>query len=198
MSADTARRRTCKTLVAAPPGLCLANSCGLALHRTALARMARSPGPAVLLYHAIGQIAGISGILFTGLKEGGLWRWLFLGGIVAGAGLAAQLFPSLNIVSRPHPGFWLLALSGLLVGWVNNAPKCQPVGALSAPKTRCSTEFWRADGFSIREVLALLRGYFCAVSCGYCGFAIFAKPVPLASVAGIQEQKKKKAGHISV
>jgi len=79
---------------------------------------------AVLLYHAIGRIAGISGILFTGsgilftgLKEGGLWRWLFLGGIVAGAGIVAHLFPSLNIVSRPHPGSWVLILSGLLVGW---------------------------------------------------------------------------------
>ena len=72
---------------------------------------------AVLLYHAIGRIAGVSGIFFTGMSEGGLWRWLFLGGIVAGAWLAAHLFPSLNIVSRPHPGFWLLALSGLLVGW---------------------------------------------------------------------------------
>ncbi|MFZ4537292.1 YeeE/YedE family protein [Propionivibrio sp.] len=72
---------------------------------------------AVLLYLAIGRIAGVSGIFFSGLNEGGLWRWLFLGGIVAGAGLTAHWFPSLNIVSRPHPGFWLLIVSGLLVGW---------------------------------------------------------------------------------
>jgi len=72
---------------------------------------------AVLLYHAIGRIAGVSGIFFTGVKEGGLWRWLFLGGIVAGAGLAAQLWPSLNIVNRPNPGFLILTVSGLLVGW---------------------------------------------------------------------------------
>ena len=32
---------------------------------------------AVLLYHAIGRIAGVSGIFFAGFKEGGLWRWLF-------------------------------------------------------------------------------------------------------------------------
>ena len=72
---------------------------------------------AVLLYHAIGRIAGVSGIFFTATKEGGLWRLLFLGGIVAGAGLGAYLFPSLNIVSRPNPGTWILILSGLLVGW---------------------------------------------------------------------------------
>ncbi len=72
---------------------------------------------AVLLYHSIGRIAGVSGIFFTGMKEGGLWRGLFLGGIVVGAGLGAYLFPSLNIVSRPSPGIWLLTLSGLLVGW---------------------------------------------------------------------------------
>jgi len=36
---------------------------------------------------------------------------------VVGAGLGAYLFPSLNIVSRPNPGTWILTLSGLLVGW---------------------------------------------------------------------------------
>lgn len=72
---------------------------------------------AVLLYHAIGRIAGVSGIFFSGIKEGGLWRWLFLVGIVLGAGLGAQLFPSLNIVTRPSPGWLILTVSGLLVGW---------------------------------------------------------------------------------
>ena len=73
--------------------------------------------PAVLLYHAIGRIAGVSGIFFTGIKEGGLWRWLFLVGIELGAGLGAHLFPTLNIVTRPNPGFWILVSYGLLVGW---------------------------------------------------------------------------------
>jgi uncharacterized membrane protein YedE/YeeE len=72
---------------------------------------------AVLLYHAIGRIAGVSGVLFTGIREGGLWRWLFLGGVVLGAGLGALLFPSLNIVSRPSPGVLVLVAAGLLVGW---------------------------------------------------------------------------------
>ena len=35
----------------------------------------------------------------------------------ARAGLGAQLFPSLNIVTRPSPGWLILTVSGLLVGW---------------------------------------------------------------------------------
>lgn len=72
---------------------------------------------AAFLYHSVGRIAGVSGIFFTGIKEGGFWRWLFLAGIVLGAGLAAHWFPSLNVVSRPSPGPWVLIVSGLLVGW---------------------------------------------------------------------------------
>jgi uncharacterized membrane protein YedE/YeeE len=72
---------------------------------------------AVLLYLAIGRIAGVSGIFFASLKEGGLWRWLFLGGIVLGAGLGALMFPTLNIVSRPNPGALVLIVAGVLVGW---------------------------------------------------------------------------------
>ena len=41
---------------------------------------------AVVLYLSIGRIAGISGIFFGALNEGGTWRWLFLAGIIAGAG----------------------------------------------------------------------------------------------------------------
>jgi uncharacterized membrane protein YedE/YeeE len=47
-----------------------------------------------------GQVAGIR--LFT-----------LAGGMVIGA----QLFPTLNVVTRPNPGFWILVSSGLLVGW---------------------------------------------------------------------------------
>ena len=72
---------------------------------------------AVLLYFTIGRIAGVSGILFAGLNQGGLWRWLFLGGMVAGSGLTGQLFPYLNVVSRPEPGLGVLIVAGLLVGW---------------------------------------------------------------------------------
>ena len=72
---------------------------------------------AVLLFHAIGRIASVSGIFFSRIMEGGLWRWWFLGGIVGGAGLGAHLLPSLNIVTRPSPGLLILILSGLLVGW---------------------------------------------------------------------------------
>ena len=33
---------------------------------------------AVLLFHAIGRIASVSGIFFSRIMEGGLWRWWFL------------------------------------------------------------------------------------------------------------------------
>lgn len=73
---------------------------------------------AVGLYLALGRIAGISGILFTGLgREGGLWRRLFIVGLIAGAGLMGLLFPEMNQVSRPNPGLPVLIISGLLVGW---------------------------------------------------------------------------------
>lgn len=72
---------------------------------------------AVVLYYSIGRIAGISGIFFSALKEGGAWRWLFLGGIVAGAALVTWLFPTLRIVTRPDPGIGWLIVAGLLVGW---------------------------------------------------------------------------------
>lgn len=72
---------------------------------------------AVLLYLAIGRIAGISGIVFAGLSEGGAWRGLFLGGMLLGAGLMAQVLPAWHEVSRPSPGFGWLIAAGLLVGW---------------------------------------------------------------------------------
>lgn len=72
---------------------------------------------AALLYHTIGRIAGVSGIFFTMVREGRLWRVLFLVGIVLGAAVGAYLFPTLNILTRPNPGFWVLVSAGLLVGW---------------------------------------------------------------------------------
>lgn len=72
---------------------------------------------AVVLYLSIGRIAGISGIFFSALKEGGAWRWVFLGGIVAGAGAVTWFFPALRFVTRPDPGLGWLIVAGLLVGW---------------------------------------------------------------------------------
>jgi uncharacterized protein len=72
---------------------------------------------AVVLYLSIGRIAGISGIFFSAFKEGGAWRWLFLGGIVAGAGVVAWFLPSVRGVTRPDPGIAILIVAGLLVGW---------------------------------------------------------------------------------
>lgn len=72
---------------------------------------------AVVLYHSIGRIAGISGIFFSAIKEGGAWRWLFLAGIVAGAALVAKFMPAVRVVTRPDPGIGFLIIAGLLVGW---------------------------------------------------------------------------------
>ena len=72
---------------------------------------------AVVLYLSIGRIAGISGIFFGALDEGGTWRWLFLAGIIAGAGLVTWLLPALRVVTRPAPGVGWLIVAGLLVGW---------------------------------------------------------------------------------
>lgn len=72
---------------------------------------------AVVLYYSIGRIAGISGIFFGAIKEGSAWRWLFLGGIIAGAALVAWFLPAARGVSRPDPGIGFLIVAGLLVGW---------------------------------------------------------------------------------
>lgn len=73
---------------------------------------------AVGLYFSLGRIAGISGILFTSLgRNGGMWRWMFVGGLICGAGIMALLLPEMNVVSRPNPGLIVLIVSGLIVGW---------------------------------------------------------------------------------
>lgn len=73
---------------------------------------------AVGLYYSLGRIAGISGILFTSLgRNGGMWRWMFVGGLISGAGIMAQILPEMNVVTRPNPGLIVLIISGLIVGW---------------------------------------------------------------------------------
>lgn len=73
---------------------------------------------AVGLYYSLGRIAGISGILFTSLgRNGGMWRWMFVGGLISGAGIMAQILPEMNVVSRPNPGIVMLIIAGLIVGW---------------------------------------------------------------------------------
>jgi uncharacterized membrane protein YedE/YeeE len=73
---------------------------------------------AVGLYYSLGRIAGISGILFTSLgRNGGMWRWMFVGGLISGAGIMAQLMPEMNVLTRPNPGALMLVIAGLIVGW---------------------------------------------------------------------------------
>jgi uncharacterized membrane protein YedE/YeeE len=73
---------------------------------------------AVGLYCALGRIAGISGILFASLsRHGGLWRWMFVGGLIVGGGIMAHMVPEMNVLTRASPGTPMLILAGLIVGW---------------------------------------------------------------------------------
>ena len=76
-------------------------------------------GAATLLLWLNGRIAGISNIARGVLewKSGDvLWRLLFLGGLVAGAGLYYVLFGDAP-VPRPNFPAWLLGTGGVLVGF---------------------------------------------------------------------------------
>lgn len=73
---------------------------------------------ATLLLAGSGRIAGISGILGGALERprgDSVWRWLFLGGLLAGAALHQWLEPA---AVEPRTGFpvWALLVAGLLVG----------------------------------------------------------------------------------
>lgn len=84
-----------------------------------------------VLWLGNGRLAGISGILGQLLPpaETVIWRVVFLGALVAGAGLTALVFPGLGAggaelpVLAPPPESWSvpmpvwLALSGLLIGF---------------------------------------------------------------------------------
>ena len=48
---------------------------------------------ASLLLWLTGHVAGVSGIMHGALRERGHWRWLFLAGLVAGAGAWMWLAP---------------------------------------------------------------------------------------------------------
>ncbi len=76
-------------------------------------------GAAVMLLWLNGRIAGISNIaagLLSWRRSDVLWRFLFLGGMIAGAALCYLAFGS-EPVPRPHFPAWLLALGGILVGF---------------------------------------------------------------------------------
>lgn len=66
-----------------------------------------------------GRVTGISGIIASSLAKpgkNGLWRWLFLAGMIAGGILIQALDPDLFVnLSGRSPAFVLIA--GLLVGY---------------------------------------------------------------------------------
>ena len=73
---------------------------------------------ATLLLWLNGRIAGVSGIMHGALqqRDGNTWRWLFLAGLIAGAGAWLWLAPPAFTQRSGYP--WLLVLlAGALVGF---------------------------------------------------------------------------------
>lgn len=73
---------------------------------------------ATLLLLFNGRIAGICGIFAAAVLPGGsdrAWRWLFLGGLLAGTALWHFASGASVPLERPVPD-WLVILAGLLVG----------------------------------------------------------------------------------
>ena len=76
-------------------------------------------GSATLLLWLNGRIAGISNIargIFEWQPGDVVWRVLFLGGLVAGAGLDYVLFGNAPVPRTNFP-VWLLGVGGVLVGF---------------------------------------------------------------------------------
>jgi uncharacterized protein len=76
-------------------------------------------GSATLLLWLNGRIAGISNIargVFEWQPGDVAWRLLFLGGLVAGAGLYSALFGNAPVPRAKFP-VWLLGAGGVLVGF---------------------------------------------------------------------------------
>ncbi len=72
---------------------------------------------AMLLFN--GRVTGISGILSSALSKpdkDGMWRWMFLTGMIAGGFLMQGLRPDffVNVSGR---GLMIVAVAGLLVGY---------------------------------------------------------------------------------
>ena len=73
---------------------------------------------ATLLLLSSGKIAGISGItygLFFGDRENSVWRWYFLAGLIAGAGIYTSYFGL--PFTMPQRGVPLLLIAGFAVGF---------------------------------------------------------------------------------
>lgn len=66
-----------------------------------------------------GRVTGISGILYSSLSrpnQEGLWRWLFLAGLVAGGASVQILRPEL-LINLSDRNMTAIILAGLLVGY---------------------------------------------------------------------------------
>ena len=68
------------------------------------------------LLYLLGRLAGISGILWNAVSDGGSWRWFFLGGLLLGPllyhGVSGVAYPA-----GPALGLPFAIAGGLLVGF---------------------------------------------------------------------------------
>ncbi|MGQ0585643.1 MAG: YeeE/YedE family protein [Gammaproteobacteria bacterium] len=74
----------------------------------------------LLLYLALGRIAGVSGIAYAGIWGAPgerTWRWVFLAGLVAGGWFAALGVGMLSAPALTGNGVALALASGLIVGF---------------------------------------------------------------------------------
>jgi uncharacterized protein len=73
---------------------------------------------ALLLYAVEGQIAGISGIVFSAMRDAKIWKLLFIGGLIAGGWLAIALGAAAPIAPLPSTirGGAVILMAGVLVG----------------------------------------------------------------------------------
>jgi len=71
---------------------------------------------ATVLLWLNGRIAGVSGIMHEALQRRDDWRWLFLAGLVAGAGAWLWLAPPAFAPRAGYPA-QLVLLAGVLVGF---------------------------------------------------------------------------------
>ncbi len=123
---------------------------------------------AVLLLWSNGRVAGVSGIaggLWFAPNGERAWRWLFLVGLLLGAGLWALMSPTPMVPRSGFPVSFLL-LSGLLVGYGTSMSGGCTSGhgvcglARLSPRSLAATAVFMLAGVATTYVVRHLLGVF--------------------------------------
>lgn len=114
-----------------------------------------------------GRVTGISGILASSLSKPskeGLWRWLFLAGMIAGGIFMHRLRPDL-FVNLSGRGLMLVAVAGLLVGYgtvmgsgCTSGHGVCGISRFSVRSALATVTFMLFGFFTVQAVLYFLRG----------------------------------------